>query len=155
MPIITSSYDCSNIAKRLWVGAVPPFDRDLPDFDVLVLCAKELQPAQLAFHGHVIRCPVPDGQLEMHELKRVLLSGRAVAENLRSGKRVLVTCAAGLNRSALVAALALGLVTRMPVHEILVLIRSRRKPDCLYNKHFVEILERYIGNGRRVTTAGR
>ena len=140
--------DCSNVARRLWIGSKPPFDRPLPEFDVLVLCAQELQPAQLAFQGRVVRCPIPDGALDRQEIRRVLVAGHAVAESLTAGRRVLVTCAAGINRSALVTCFGLGLVTRMSAAELVELVRKRRRPECLSNTHFVAMLDRYIGTRR-------
>jgi hypothetical protein len=140
--------DASNIVRRLWVGGKPPLDRPLPDFDVLVLCAQEIQPIGVGFHGQVLRCPLPDAALDNQELARAFVTARKVGEALVSGKRVLVTCAMGLNRSALVASLGLGLVTRMSADELVRLMRTRRHHDCLSNEHFRAILKRYVGSGR-------
>src|SRR5262249_36039004 len=124
-------YDASCVAKRLWVGAKPPLDRDLPRFDVLVLCAKEIQPSKLAFHGRVTRCPLDDTgghgpEPTRRELNLALATGRHVAQALVAGKTALVTCAMGLNRSALVAMLALGLCTRLSATELVTIVRERR-----------------------------
>lgn len=140
--------DANCVAKRLWVGSVPPFDRDLPGFDVLALCARELQPATLAFHGHVLRCPIPDDTLSSAQVNLALITGCRVAAHLAAGKRVLVTCQAGINRSALVAAIGIGTLTRMSADHIVSMIRTRRSPNCLCNPHFQQILKTYIGNGR-------
>jgi protein-tyrosine phosphatase len=141
--------DASNVATRLWVGARPPFDCDLPRFDVLVLCAEELQPERLAFHGLVIRCPIPDATLSNAELTRALLASSAVADALSRGQRVLVTCAAGINRSALVAALALARITRMGAVELMLLMRQRRHPMALSNPYFQQVLHKLVGDGRQ------
>lgn len=141
--------DCSNIAKRLWVGAAPPFDRHLPEFDALVLCAQELQPKVVAFRGQLLRCSLPDDDLTSSQIRLALETGRSVANLIHEGKTVLVTCAQGINRSALVAGLALGLVTYLSADQIFLLLRTRRHPDCLFNKHFRLVLRRYIGEGRR------
>lgn len=136
--------DASNVAKRLWVGSVPPLDRDLPDFDVLVLCAKEVQPKTVPFQRQLYRVPIPDATLTQYETNLALIGGKRVAESLRRGRRVLVTCYAGRNRSALVASLGLGLVTRMTPAQIVALMRERRHPDALSNPHFVEIITRSL-----------
>jgi len=136
--------DASNVATRLWVGGRPPFDRDLPEFDVLVLCAQELQPRELAFHGRVLRCPIPDGTLDHQELTRAVLTAKDVGDELLAGRRVFVTCAMGLNRSALVAALALARATKMTAPEIIGRIRQRRHATALYNAHFQEIIKRLV-----------
>lgn len=134
--------DASVVAKRLWIGGVPPFDRDLPDFDVLVLCALEHQGAH-PFHGPVYRCPLPDGELSTGELAMALSIARAVGSDLARRRRVLVTCHTGLDRSALVAGLALCTVTRAPAPAIVAAIRSGRSPRALSNHHFVELIHRY------------
>lgn len=142
----------SNITPRLWVGAQPPFDRDLPDFDVLVLCARELQPGVIGFRRAVVRVPLPDATLSTDEIRTAIIGGRAVAKALTAGSRVLVTCAMGLNRSALVASLGLGMVTRMTGPQIVALVRARRTPDAppgdgaLSNPHFVQIIEQFVGS---------
>jgi hypothetical protein len=141
--------DASNIVKRLWVGSKPPMDRDLPEFDVLVLCAQEHQPRELGFRKHVIRVPLPDATLSTDELRRALAGSRSVAAALADGKRVLVTCHAGLNRSALVASLALGIVTRLEPQQIIDLMRARRHEDALHNSHFCEIITRFVGAARQ------
>lgn len=140
--------DASNISTRLWVGGAPPFDRDLPEFDMLVLCAAELQPDRIAFHGTVVRCPIPDAALSAHDAMRVAVSSRLVAEAISGGRRVLVTCHAGLNRSALVAALALAKLTTMSAAEIIRLIRTNRHPHALHNRHFQSIVRSIAREGR-------
>ncbi len=144
----TVRVDASNVAPKLWVGGFPPVDVDLPKIDLLVLCAAELQPERLAFHGRVARCPLPDAELSMSELRRAAATSSIVAAALLKQQRVLVTCALGINRSALVAALALGQVTMMSADEIIELVRRRRNPRCLENSHFRDILQQLIGAGR-------
>lgn len=144
----------SNIAPRLWVGGAPPLDRDLP-FDTLVLCAREIQPTELAFSRQVVRVPLPDATLSTDEIRTAIIGGRAVAQALAAGRRVLVTCYAGLNRSALVASLGLGMGTRMSAGQIIQLIRQRRTPGAkpedgaLHNQHFVRIIEQFVGHRHR------
>ena len=147
--------DASNITRRLWVGARPPFDRDLPDFDVLVLCAAEIQPERdrIAFSKAVVRAPIPDAVLDRHELSSAILAARRAARALASGQRVLVTCRAGLNRSALVASLALGLVTRIGPAEVSELMRDRRSPEALGNPHFCLLIHRFVGARRETKPA--
>lgn len=142
--------DASNVATRLWVGAAPPFDRDLPDLDMLVLCAQEVQPTRVAFHGLVIRAPIPDSTLTNAELTRSLLASKAVADGLVRGQRVLVTCAQGRNRSALIACLALARLTRMSAEDLIQHIRARRHPEALSNPYFRHILQTLVGEGRQV-----
>lgn len=130
--------------RSLWVGSKPPFDRDLPAFDVLVLCARELQPEQLAFHGHVIRCPIPDDMLTSDQVRMVMGTARLVADCLVKRKNILVTCSQGINRSALVAALALAYVTRLTADDLIRIMRLRRNPNALFNRHFQGLLRQFV-----------
>lgn len=140
--------DASNIAPRLWIGAKPPFDHEITGIDVLVLCAREIQPSSMAFKGRVLRCPINDADLSSREIATVAIAARDVTRSIAAGKRVLVTCAMGRNRSALVTGLALGQLTLMNWQQIVALIRARRHPECLSNDAFLRYLERFVGDGR-------
>ena len=140
--------DASNVFNRLWVGSRPPSDRDLPAFEVIALCAQEYQPRMEAYRGLVLRCAVPDSVLDPNQLFLVTRTARSVASALARQQSVLVTCYAGLNRSALVASLALAMVTRMSSDELIALMRARRDAHCLSNEHFCVILSSLVGTGR-------
>lgn len=141
-------YDATVIAPRLWLGGVPPFDRDLPTIDVLVLCARELQPSAPAFHGVTLRCPLNDADPSPTEIRIADQAALAVAKAIASTKRVLVTCHLGLNRSALVVALALHRLTTMSGDQIIERIRDRRGRAALGNQHFVALIQRVVGDGK-------
>jgi hypothetical protein len=136
--------DASAVYTRLWVGGRPPFDRDLPDFDVLILCAEELQPERPAFHGTIFRCPLPDATLDLHQLTSAVLAARSTGDALIRGSRVLVTCGQGLNRSAFVAGMAIARITRMTTDDIITLIRSKRSSRALANPYFRDALRRLV-----------
>jgi len=141
--------DVSNVVPRLWVGATPMVDRDLPDFDVMVLCAAEAQPEHVAFHGQLVRCPVVNDILSHQELAAVIMVSRIVAQALGAGKRVLVACAADANRSALVAALSLARLTRASAVELVALMRAKRGPQALTTAFFQHVLQKLVGDGRK------
>lgn len=141
-------YEATQVSPRLWVGPAPPTDRDLPDLDIVVLAAQEVQPELACYHGGVMRCPLPDAELNLAQVRHVAVCGVAVAHAIGNGRRVLVTCRAGLNRSSLVAGIALGQLTTMPADKIIEVIRSRRGPAALSNPSFVELLRRLVGDGR-------
>lgn len=141
-------YDATPISPRLWIGSAPPFDRDLPSVDVLVLCAAEVQPEHLAFHGEVIRCAIPDAPLDPSQLELVLKTSVTVARAIIEGKRVLVTCAKGRNRSALVVAFSLHQLTTMSGLEIVAHIRRLRGTTALRNRWFVAKIVEIVGDGR-------
>jgi len=130
--------------RSLWVGGKPPFDRDLPAFDMVVLCAREIQPEQTAFHGYVVRCPLPDGPLSPMELRLALETSKLIAQSLVARRHVLVTCAQGINRSPFVASLALARVTRLDADALIRIMRKRRRSDAIANEHFQELLHRLI-----------
>ncbi len=144
----TVQIDASNIVQRLWVGSKPKPEADLPKVDVHVLCARVVQPEMANFHGRVINCPMQDGFLTEAELRLALHTSASVSSALAGKQRVLVTCAMGLNRSALVAGLALGRFTRLSAEQIIALIKKRRA-GSLYNQHFQALLQRFIGAGRQ------
>ncbi|MEU6670738.1 dual specificity protein phosphatase family protein [Streptomyces sp. NPDC046727] len=83
--------------------------------------------------------PIPDGPLDGTQLAGVIRLARAVNEALDAGRRVLVRCYHGYNRSGLVIAHALvqrGDTTDQAIQ----LIRARRSAWALHNKLFVEYL---------------
>lgn len=140
--------DASVVAPRLYVGSNPDPTVDIPKVDVLVLCAEEVQPSDLAFHGEVIRCPLPDGPLGVPELRRAVATSSTVARELAQRHTVLVTCNQGRNRAPLVASLALGQITRLSADDLIGLMRVKRSRYCLSNPHFRAVLQRIVGPGR-------
>ena len=61
------------------------------------------------------------------------------AEAVEAGRKVLVRCQAGLNRSSLVAALAMIRMGYQP-QQAIDLIREKREPFCFFNQNFVGIV---------------
>lgn len=146
----TEIYDASNIAPRLWIGARPPLDRTYPGVDMIVLCAAEYQPRTMPhFTETLIHCPIPDDALSSTEKSRAIAAARHVAKALKEGKRALVTCQQGKNRSAFVAALALSQITKLTAEQLVELVRAKRHPDALYNPHFREYLATFNRNTKR------
>jgi protein-tyrosine phosphatase len=62
----------------------------------------------------------------------------------RAKGRTLVHCQAGLNRSGLVAALALSIGFRMDPKDAIALLREKRSPAVLCNKKFEEWLIQFV-----------
>jgi protein-tyrosine phosphatase len=100
------------------------------------------------FQGSVLRCPLPDANLDIVQLAIAAATSVTVAKTVAQGQRVLVTCAKGLNRSGLIAALALGQLTTMSGSQIITHIRKYRGPLALSNPHFQAIIRCLIGEGR-------
>ena len=122
------------------MGGVPdPGSLEL--FNVLVLCAKEVQPKVQGFKGTIIRAPFGDvPSLTSKERRTAIRAAREVAKRLRKGQKVLVTCHMGWNRSGLVTALALRMSTHRGTDEIIRRIRKARGPNALSNESFVRMI---------------
>lgn len=122
---------------RLAQGSVPPANVPLP-FDVVVLAANEHQDIPIP-GCEVILAPLDDSgppptAIETMIIRRV---SREVAQRLRSGQRVLVTCHQGRNRSGVIAGLALvelGLPGPRAARRI------QRIRNGLTNPHFYEMV---------------
>ncbi|MEU1939911.1 dual specificity protein phosphatase family protein [Streptomyces coeruleorubidus] len=83
--------------------------------------------------------PIPDGPLDETQLAGVIRLAEAACEALDEGRKVLVRCYHGYNRSGLVVAHAL--IRRGSSADAAIrLIRDRRSPWALHNELFVEYL---------------
>ncbi|GHF62208.1 protein-tyrosine phosphatase family protein [Streptomyces griseosporeus] len=91
--------------------------------------------------------PIPDGPLDGTQLAGVIRLAEAACEALDGGRRVLVRCWHGYNRSALVVAHALIRRGHAP-DEAIRLIRSRRSPWALHNELFVAYLRAGLPTAR-------
>ena len=88
-------------------GSVPPAGVRVP-FDVIVLAAMEFQDVDLPGY-EVIRVPLDDSgpPPSLEEQAIIRQTASRIARRVRAGKRVLVTCHQGRNRSGVIAGLAL------------------------------------------------
>jgi protein-tyrosine phosphatase len=146
-------FDANEIVPGLWQGSKPPVGVIVKSrgFTHLVLCARELQLPKEMFPGvQVIHAPNDDhpdyGPLDREKLKTAVVAARQVAEAIRNGGKALVTCAAGLNRSGLVSALAMHFLYGWSGDQCVDRVRKKRKPKCGYraltNNEFTEALRR-------------
>ena len=147
-------FDAHRIAPKLYQGAMPPEGDVLArrGFDMVVLTAAEHQPPASRFRGvEVVHAGYHDAiRPSPIDLAKAKVAASRVATALGSGKRVLVTCYMGLNRSGLVSALALYLVGegRITGRDAVVIVQSGR-PGALCNKAFVAMLEDLPARRRR------
>jgi len=138
--------DAHEVHERLWVGSVPPRGAFLSaeGFTHVVLCAYQFQFAADEFRGvTVVHCPFEDDDTVMSgpTMAMVFATARAVAEAHKNGAKVLVTCAAGINRSALVACLAMKMLEPTAPSWIFVeRVRALRFSYCLSNTCFRRIV---------------
>ena len=150
--------DASQVVGELWQGAYPTAVPNLSKLiDVLVLCARELQPPPRVFPGiEIWYVPLYDRDYPLMPEEKVLahIAAFHIRRSLDKGKSVLVTCNKGLNRSGLVSALSLmypvdsalrgwpaiktpGCLTSI---QAIQLVRRARGQNALQNKHFLEHL---------------
>jgi len=139
--------DAHSITPNLWVGSAPPPGNYAGKFDSIVLVAEEYQPGPEHFPGVTLhRHPFDDTPAPTRkDLHAASEASKAAAFDLASGKRVLVTCRMGRNRSGFVAALALRRLG-MSGKDAYQLVRSRRVDPtgvkALGNLTFARILEK-------------
>lgn len=135
-------FDATEIYPGLYQGSVPIRGRFLSErgFSAVVLAAREHQPGPERFPGlrTVISAPLDDAGYPptAGEKQTAKMAATAVADIIRSGRRVLVTCHMGRNRSGLIVGLALAdLLPDANRHYIVETIREAR-PGALSNKWF-------------------
>ncbi|MFD5628125.1 MULTISPECIES: dual specificity protein phosphatase family protein [unclassified Streptomyces] len=91
--------------------------------------------------------PVPDGPLDGTQLAGVIRLAQAADDALEDGRRVLVRCFHGYNRSGLVVGHAL-MRAGHTADEAIRLMRSRRSPWALHNELFVAYLRAGLTTAR-------
>lgn len=137
----------NEVAPGLFIGSKPKPGHH-PGIDVIVLAAMEYQPPAGMFPDtEVIHAPLDDDPLRSLRLDEISLAVRTasrVARRLRAGRRVLASCLMGLNRSSLVAGLAMHDVFGMQAEEIVARIRHARGSFALSNPHFEGLLRAVI-----------
>lgn len=110
-------------------------------FWAVVLCAKEFQPSANHFpRMRVVYAPFDDvTKLSEEEIAIAISAAKEVASLVSSGKKTLVTCRMGLNRSGLVCALAIYFMTGSQGDFCLKRVQSKRLGSLL-NPGFQELL---------------
>lgn len=134
--------DVTHLAGPLWIGSHPltlspccdehdPHARRADElaragFEVVVLCAEEWQPE--IPRVETIHAPFDDDHtgLDEDQTKTAFRAARRTARRIVQGKKTLVTCWAGRNRSGLVCALALSRVSGSHPRKAADLIRAKR-----------------------------
>ncbi len=121
----------TRLHDRVWQGRDPAeYAADVPEnFELVVLCAQELQHDCRIFGVPCVRVPLDDDPNDPRFWLTWQRAVRGASEALdRLGRgRALVCCHMGLNRSALVASLMLYGMVRAPGREIVAHVRRRRR----------------------------
>ena len=138
----------SEIIENLWVGGTDDFDvvnvpKKLPNFgeakmfDTVISLYAHSQP--VGWQVKELRYGFGDGPLSPEDDIELDKIADWAFQEFRSGKKLGVRCQLGINRSAYVAAkilCRLGYESK----EAIALIRKKRSPYALNNKHFEEAL---------------
>lgn len=122
-------------------GNAFPEDR----FDVVLSLTDQpgYEPTRGALHVYRIA----DADLDpVHHTKLDYLADR-VRKDVHDGRKVLVRCQAGINRSALVVGLTMLKIRAMSVDEYLAHVREIRSPYVLMNRSFVRYLREVEARG--------
>jgi len=139
------SYQAHKILDHLYQGGMPPPGDGLKQagVDVLVLCAKQWQD-DTAYPGLVVIKAPGDDDARPHRMMQFIdvwrLAAELVVDHVKSGRNVLVTCMAGQNRSGIVSAMAVCMLTGCSGKEAVDLVSSRR-PHALNNATFAQYVQ--------------
>jgi len=137
--------DADAVAPGLYVGSRPTPGR-YRWIHAIAFCAQEYQPPSPAFPGvTVLHFPMDDDPtrpLRRDETFAAISAGRTVARFLTAGRRVLVTCQQGWNRSGLVAAIAMQEAYGMEADEVIERVRHARGPYALSNPNFERLIDK-------------
>lgn len=135
----------------MWMGSMPiPYSGLYKHFDGLVLCACEYQCPPGFFPGvEVLSVSLNDdgSPMKRSEAFAAVKAAKEVMAWIEAGKRVLVTCMQGRNRSGLVTALTLCHGPwKMRPDQAIAAIRAARGPSALSNDDFVGLIHK-LGRG--------
>ncbi|MFI6522036.1 hypothetical protein ACIBF1_41265 [Spirillospora sp. NPDC050679] len=97
-----------------------------------------------------LRVEVPDGPLSAEQIEDVCRAAELAVESVGDGRRVLVRCHSGYNRSGLVVVQALTLLGH-DTAEAISLVRRRRSEWALNNPLFVDYLNTGLDVARLLT----
>ena len=118
-------------------------------FDIVVFCAEEFQPqreimSKASDKVRFLYAPLDDGELSEKELMTAMETADLTARAFKAGKRILITCMQGRNRSGLVTALTLHILYGMGGGAAAEMVRRRRRAPtgpAMNNPSFNRFLE--------------
>lgn len=123
---------------EMYYGKVEPTARiTKSDFDTVITMYSYAQPAD--WHVRELRYGIYDSDMDDFDFEELFELVRSAHMDWQKGKKVLIRCQAGWNRSGLITALVLirnGVSARKAID----LIRKTRSPHALCNKTFVQFL---------------
>jgi protein-tyrosine phosphatase len=134
--------DAHEIVPNLWQGSRARCD-SLGDFDVVISMARPVEiPAR---RGQDVYClsivdPMWERDFDDRQMRKAVLASNTAFQAVRAGRKTLVLCEAGQNRSGFVVALTLmrlGMRARGAIDTV-----QKRRPKALNNIHFRRWLEK-------------
>lgn len=152
---MTTYSDYDQIHTNLYQGSYPKLSKELGDhFDVVVFTAIEKQPKPAALKAvpktvMVKKFPLDDDPYQpitIQQAAALTELAKELAAYVRSGKRVLITCAMGMNRSGLLTALTLMAATGCTGRNAFTTVQSRRRAmddgtRALFNPIFARFVQ--------------
>lgn len=128
----------SEIALGHHQSGYPLTDPVASGFDVVVLCARELQPEKIG-RAKLVHAPMDDDLITDEIIQTATTAALLAKDFMDQGLNVLVSCLAGKNRSGLVSGLILCDRFGMSGTEAVSQIKKQR-PIALTNESFTEYL---------------
>jgi protein-tyrosine phosphatase len=108
-------------------------------FDLVVCAEDHLRAETLGrYDGMVIGVPMVDSEDFDPDPLQCNIAADAVVEYVNAGKRAFIHCAAGVNRTGVIAALALTKLGYNPEEAVALL--DEKRPGSLNNQHFREFV---------------
>lgn len=137
--------DAHEIIPGVWQGAEPPAGWALSEagFEILVLAAREAQWSADEFPGLIVyRVPLDDEvrPFSATELQRIEEIVEQVAMHAAVGRKTLISCVMGINRSGFITARVIQKLTGSSAGQAIAQVKRRRKPVALTNPAFVRTL---------------
>jgi hypothetical protein len=138
--------DVTHLIGDLYIGSAPKSQNGYENFEVIVFCAEEYQPASFLFPKSKVRLfGFDDGELHERDLEIALNAASRTTADLIQRRKTLVTCRLGRNRSAFVCALAMHMLTGEPGKDTSNFVRQKRSDmvgvKALSNQHFRAYLD--------------
>lgn len=134
MPAMAESDYQFIVASRVAQGAYPkPLNEHFAKFHTIVFCAEEMQPKVrgLPPDRRAVYCPMDDNfyrPVTREEIGLLMGLAKQLAVEAKEGRKVLITCAQGVNRSGLVTGMTVMHLTGCTGDQAIAEVRRLRKP---------------------------
>lgn len=110
------------------------------EFDMVVSMCNPYMNVLNDLVDEYVHCPIRDGALDSKSIKRVHVAARRIVHAMKNGKKVLVYCKRGRNRSCFVIAIAIARLYRIGGDRALRIVRYKR-PNSISTPFFIKHLK--------------